>query len=308
VEILVICPRAELRKSIDVDMIQHQRGELTFRKLLTVLAERSARLNKLVMVERLGFAVIDSEGILRPIDEDEPVQAYAAFQTFYLQPVSMQVGGHLQGPPGTYNESSPVPLEDRSNRGGEGSFARVAVLIGLILVVFVVGLLVWSVDSEPTASPNASPTATSVAGPLSTRSSPLLGGAVPPQDTTTPPPLAAQDVSGVWEGSYVCSQGPTKLRLTINSTGAADGSDVTALFEFSALPSNPAVRSGSFNMTGTIQGNGLLDLIPGQWVQQPSGYVGVSLASTVSRSPQGTVTVINGTVRGSGCTNFSVSR
>jgi hypothetical protein len=119
--------------------------------------------------------------------------------------------------------------------------------------------------------------------------------------TSTPASQTLPAIAGIWTGTYTCVQGLTDLRLTINRSG---GDAVTAIFDFSADPSNPGTPSGSFAMTGTYSANGLV-LNQDYWINQPDGY---SMVNLVAPPPTGNT--IQGTVQADspGCTSFSVSR
>ena len=51
-------------------------------------------------------------------------------------------------------------------------------------------------------------------------------------------PSEASTLTGTWDGTYICSQGETGLKLTVNAT--SDGK-LTATFNFFAVPTNPGV-------------------------------------------------------------------
>jgi clan AA aspartic protease (TIGR02281 family) len=79
-----------------------------------------------------------------------------------------------------------------------------------------------------------------------------------------------------YHGSYVCPQGTTDLSLRI--LGTLSGSNKYAVFSFGPLPSNPAVPSGSFSVTGHIDiTGGGMDLSPAEWIARPPGYNMVGL-------------------------------
>jgi hypothetical protein len=107
-------------------------------------------------------------------------------------------------------------------------------------------------------------------------------------------------IDGVWEGEYVCNQGATGLRLTVN---VISGATTEATFDFYALPENPAVPAGSFAMRGTFSDT--LSLDGDRWIDQPTGYVMVGLRADV---PPGPISEISGTVVGTNCSTFSVRR
>jgi hypothetical protein len=62
-------------------------------------------------------------------------------------------------------------------------------------------------------------------------------------------PPATVLLPGPWHGSYVCNQGITRLRLTIQP---AAGGRVNAEFAFAPDPDNPSVPQGSFALSGTF--------------------------------------------------------
>jgi hypothetical protein len=110
---------------------------------------------------------------------------------------------------------------------------------------------------------------------------------------------AADTLTGLWEGSYECSQGATALRLTVDDRG--DGT-VGAAFEFEPSTDNPDVRKGEYSMTGNLA-DGTLVLEPQEWLDQAEGYSMVGLQADVGGGE-----TLEGTVVGDGCTTFSVER
>ena len=86
---------------------------------------------------------------------------------------------------------------------------------------------------------------------------------------------AIPPVAGIWDGTYRCSQGLTALHLVVDA--ASDGT-LTAVFDFSGLPSGSMVPSGSFRMQGTFDpSTGRVVLQPRAWSLQPPGFVMVGL-------------------------------
>jgi hypothetical protein len=110
-------------------------------------------------------------------------------------------------------------------------------------------------------------------------------------------------IAGEWVGSYACAQGWTGLHLTIKAK--ADG-NLAAIFSFGALPSNPGVPSGRFQMNGTFDPKlEHLVLSPAEWISQPAGYMTVGLDGTLDCS----ATRLKGTVtNGFLCSTFTLSR
>ncbi len=112
-------------------------------------------------------------------------------------------------------------------------------------------------------------------------------------------------LNGVWEGHYICGQGITNLRLTIE---AKSTTNIDAIFLFYEHSLNQGVPLGQFRMEGTLEVfdnpgiPDILDLRATNWVNQPSGYVTVNLIGDVSPSQR----KITGNVIGRGCTRFEV--
>jgi hypothetical protein len=120
----------------------------------------------------------------------------------------------------------------------------------------------------------------------------LLSSSIPTSSAQGSP------VSGTWLGSYSCAQGQTGLRLTIQNP---QGNLLTATFAFFPLARNAATASGSFAMTGNYEGNRVI-LEQAHWINQPLGYVMVSLEGQVSGAD------FSGSIFGPGCSAFMVSR
>ncbi len=121
-----------------------------------------------------------------------------------------------------------------------------------------------------------------------------LGGVAPAAETEG-------SIAGVWQGRYICGQGPTGVTLTIRVLPPRPGlqlyiyhwvtslirgpkfepsawkpkrSEIAALFQFYPLPGAKPAPSGSFELDGTFDpAVGLVDLDPTKWVEQPPGYM-----------------------------------
>lgn len=107
-------------------------------------------------------------------------------------------------------------------------------------------------------------------------------------------------IQGVWQGRYICGQGPTGVTLTIRMLPPWPGlqvyihhwlmslirvpnlerseekpkrTEIAALFSFYPLLGAKAAPSGSFELSGTFDpARGLIELYPTRWVEQPPGY------------------------------------
>jgi hypothetical protein len=107
---------------------------------------------------------------------------------------------------------------------------------------------------------------------------------------------------GAWKGAYGCAQGVTGLTLTIEP---AVDDQISATYEFYAVPENPDVPTGSFRMTGTYK-EGRLALQGSEWIQQPPGYLMVDYESNpeLGIDPHH----LFGIVLGPGCTLFTMDK
>ncbi|MFG2294252.1 protein kinase [Streptomyces sp. NPDC048603] len=218
------------------------------------------------------------------------------------------------------------PVDDRL-RGGPrpGPGGRTALFTGAAAAAAVViGLLAWllpraweeagsGTGNGPVSAPSLpgpSVSAPSVSAPSDPGAPPLgprPSGPGQSSGVTQAGPSPSADsgpgVVGVWRGTYRCTQGLTRLDLTVNRAG---GTALRAVFAFSAHPDNPAVPSGSFTMIGFHE-NGRMVLRGDQWIVQPPGYLTVDLEATVTGDRPA---VIRGTVAaaGSACSTFAVDR
>jgi hypothetical protein len=122
-------------------------------------------------------------------------------------------------------------------------------------------------------------------------------------DSEDDPEYTGHDLNGKWEGSYTCSQGFT--RLTLQVVHNMDGHGLEAVFAFYADDSNPEVPTGRYTMIGSYEpASGNVDLNESEWIEQPGGYVMVSLDGFINDGG----TSITGSVDNSGCTEFTVVR
>lgn len=114
-------------------------------------------------------------------------------------------------------------------------------------------------------------------------------------------------LTGVWEGTYICGQGLTGLRLVIE---ARSTTQIEALFFFFPHPRNPSVPSGVFRMSGTYRifnssdFSNLLELEATDWIDRPSGYSTVDLVGNLFPAERRIV----GEVASPRCSNFDVEK
>jgi len=89
------------------------------------------------------------------------------------------------------------------------------------------------------------------------------------------------EVGQVWNGMYVCIQGSTLLSLRI--TAVANSEKIEAVFEFEHTLSRV---SGEFSLQGRYDpAMHTLNLVPKEWIKQPSNYNMVGMEGTIS--PEG---------------------
>lgn len=95
------------------------------------------------------------------------------------------------------------------------------------------------------------------------------------------PGAVAQDVSGEWIGRYICAQGVTGLRLTIDKP--TSGSMITATFAFGPVAENPQVPEGAYTMRGVYDPISRRVSLNGEkWIDAPFGYIMVGLDGYLS--------------------------
>lgn len=86
----------------------------------------------------------------------------------------------------------------------------------------------------------------------------------------------SRTAGGEWTGKYVCRQGVTGARLILSEDGAR------GVFHFFALPENPKVPEGCFQVTGVFNNaTGALAIIPGVWYLKPRNYQPAAFNGTV---------------------------
>lgn len=218
--------------------------------------------------------------------------------------------GWQPGPP----PGAPLPPPPPARRTPWGLIIGIIVAVVVLLGVGVgagFAVLGGDEDDDTTTSASDAPESPSddasiaTAEPSAEESSEAVPEATPETEATPSPTVAVDtsDVVGSWEGAYECGQGDTGLSLEI-SDGAADG-ELTAIFHFRKIPSNPDVPEGSYKMKGFLEKDGKLRLRRLEWIDRPEGFVMVGLNARITeRSPQ----TITGTVSNVGCGVFEIDR
>ncbi len=116
-------------------------------------------------------------------------------------------------------------------------------------------------------------------------------------------PASADDRPyGVWQGTYLCNQGETLLRLTVLPTPGVAG-ELLAYFYFTPRPDADDRSAGCFTMHGRIDSAGAYSLTQAGWIRRPFGYVMVDLEGRIDADGRYT-----GIVSGPGCGSFDLRR
>ena len=109
-----------------------------------------------------------------------------------------------------------------------------------------------------------------------------------------------ETTQGVWEGRFVCGQRTTGLTLTIS-----DVKEITARRHFYALPENPGVPSGNYELSGRFGPVlGRVDLRPSKWANRLTGYNIVALQGALKEDRQS----LKGAIDAAGCGPFVLTR
>ncbi|MEP1230203.1 MAG: hypothetical protein ABJG88_05970 [Litorimonas sp.] len=84
--------------------------------------------------------------------------------------------------------------------------------------------------------------------------------------------FAANNLTGEWEGQYICSQGLTNFTMALTPVGQSE-TTVEGIFYFFAHESNPRVPSGKYTVKASkLDEQGRFEISPIEWIHQPTGY------------------------------------
>ena len=110
----------------------------------------------------------------------------------------------------------------------------------------------------------------------------------------------SRTAGGEWTGKYVCNQGVTGARLILSGDGSR------GVFHFFALPENPRVPEGCYQVTGVFNStSGAMAIIPGEWYLRPRNYNGAAFSGIVDERSENFAGKINGL---QGCASVFLSR
>ena len=108
-----------------------------------------------------------------------------------------------------------------------------------------------------------------------------------------------QTIDGVWMGTYICAQGETGVRLTLNSI---NGSSFDGIFDFFPICSNyeKNVEVGKYYVIGSIDDNGNVRIWGRQWIWHPLDWFMVDLTGKLIDD------TIEGNIDQQSCGNFKI--
>lgn len=221
-------------------------------------------------------------------------------QRWYAQPPAHQAATRHAVSETASAAPSPPVAAPVSDPGQPAKRKRVriglAVLAAVVTVVAVVAgvLALRSPESHPQA-PVAAESSSAVAEPTS--------GAAPTTTTTESKTVDLRGLSGVWVGTYFCSQGETAVQLNISP---GDTTDVLNVIQaFGPTENNPNVPHGENTMTASMVDGSLL-FVPGKWINQPKDYISIPISIPGPIDVQ--TRTLSGRRLGAGCTTLTVSR
>lgn len=110
-----------------------------------------------------------------------------------------------------------------------------------------------------------------------------------------------------WHGSYVCSQGLTRLQLLLRPLPGPDDGRVEADFIFSVDPGNPTASRGAFRLSGRLdRAAQTVTLKQERWLEGPPdpSYRMVDLAGKFQLD--GNRALLQGKITSYGCQDFTV--
>jgi hypothetical protein len=128
--------------------------------------------------------------------------------------------------------------------------------------------------------------------------------------SATQPVQATSGRHMIWEGTYVCAQGRTALRLSMDRTCDRDGRECSleGVFDFGPIAANPGVPHGAYRVTGTMttnaHGQWVFTFVPRSWIDHPANYVMVGFTGTTD---DGHLT-LHGAIDNSSCGDVALTR
>ncbi len=106
-------------------------------------------------------------------------------------------------------------------------------------------------------------------------------------------------IDGVWMGTYICAQGETGVRLTLNSINQTS---FDGIFDFFPICSNydKNVEVGKYYVIGLIDDSGNVRIWGRQWIWHPLDWFMVDLTGKLIGN------TIEGNIEQQSCGNFKI--
>jgi len=112
--------------------------------------------------------------------------------------------------------------------------------------------------------------------------------------------FAKNELSGEWEGQYLCAQGLTNFTLSLSPV-VGSNSVFEGTFFFFPHHSNPHVPNGKYTIKSTLMdNNGRFEINPVTWVNQPNGYIFAQMYGSLIQDGK----AMKGMVNLEGCKSF----
>lgn len=110
--------------------------------------------------------------------------------------------------------------------------------------------------------------------------------------------IDAKAASGVYAGSYTCTEGEHGFYLDIKSlkTNKAGGFDATGVLGFfptlGGKGGSSATATGSFKVAGTISSKGEIAMTAGDWLKKPAAYGAANLSGVLAKQADGAYAIM----------------
>ena len=158
--------------------------------------------------------------------------------------------------------NDPKPLSCRNlSIGFLVAFAGIpAAIIATLISAFILK------DARFDPGRNQNPTTTLPSSPdITPKPSIPIGSTQPPSSTPTPIPT----ISGIWEGTYVCSLGVTGVTIDVSQSE----NTVIADFSLYPVPENPNIPRGLARYQGDFNSTSRRISFPkGTWINKPDSF------------------------------------
>jgi hypothetical protein len=126
----------------------------------------------------------------------------------------------------------------------------------------------------------------------------------PVDDGPAPEDPGAASLSGSWEGTFDCGNGPTGLTLTIDDRGSGR---VAANFAYHPVDAALEPTTPRYSMEGDVTA-GQLSLTGREWIQQDDAGSQAMMGVQAEVADRPDPEHLEGTLDGEGCSSFAVDR